>query len=555
MVAAMITPRTPASSPSFASFGITFPPSRFDYLQYSWKSAPMELTLALFAENSLPTALLHRKTRSRGERGSFFPVRIPGKDGQLGDIRMEFAAIASIAIVIAAICLVARGWDVRMVLLIAAIAISVVAGLNAEPPDRYKALALVVREFLGTFSNEKFVVPICSAMGFAYVLRHTGCERHLVLLLVQPLRHVRWLLVPGVIAVGFLVNIPVISQTSTAVCIGPVVIPLLRAAGNSMATAGACLLLGASVGGELLNPGAPELLTVSAKTNISPAVLAHEYLPQPVFIQLAISMLVFWLLSIWWERKDKLGKLESTNAKEERAPTLSPVEVPTETRINLLKALVPLVPLGLLFAAGPPLERIEIPASWVVASKDGKHDPAYNTRLIGLAMLVGVAVAATVSPSRSRDCVKQFFEGAGYGFTHVVSLIVTANCFGKAIEAAGLAQSLGQWIAATPQLMQPFAAFVPLAFAAISGSGMASTQSLYGFFHDPAVALGLDPASVGAMVSLGSAAGRTMSPVSAVALMCATLTGTNSLTLAKRVAIPLLTGIVVVVILRMFVMG
>jgi DcuC family C4-dicarboxylate transporter len=147
--------------------------------------------------------------------------------------------------------------------------------------------------------------------------------------------------------------------------------------------------------------------------------------------------------------------------------------------------------------------------------------------------------------------VKQFFEGAGYGFTHIVSLIVTANCFGKAIDAAGLAQLLGQWIAASPHLMQPFAAFVPLGFAAICGSGMASTQSLYGFFYDPALALGLDPASVGAMVSLGSAAGRTMSPVSAVALMCATLTGTNSFILAKRVAVPLFSGIVVVVILRM----
>jgi C4-dicarboxylate transporter, DcuC family len=237
---------------------------------------------------------------------------------------------------------------------------------------------------------------------------------------------------------------------------------------------------------------------------------------------------------------------------EAHSPSLAQAETPIETRINLLKAVVPLVPLGLLFAAGPPLHWIEIPDVWVILPKDGKRDPAYNTRLIGLAMLIGVAVAAVVSPSRSRECVKQFFEGAGYGFTHVVSLIVIANCFGKAIESAGLAQSLGQWIAATPQLMLPFAAFVPLAFAALSGSGMASTQSLYGFFHAPALALGLDPTSVGAMVSLGSAAGRTMSPVSAVAMMCAILTGTNSFTLAKRVAIPLLIGVVVVVILRMW---
>jgi DcuC family C4-dicarboxylate transporter len=119
------------------------------------------------------------------------------------------------------------------------------------------------------------------------------------------------------------------------------------------------------------------------------------------------------------------------------------------------------------------------------------------------------------------------------------------------MKEAGLARSLGQLIESAPDLMQPLAAFVPLGFAAVSGSGMASTQSLYGSFHGPAVALGLDPVSVGALVSLGSAAGRTMSPVAAVVLMCGTLTGTNPFTLVKRVAVPLLVGMVVVVTLRM----
>ena len=237
-------------------------------------------------------------------------------------------------------------------------------------------------------------------------------------------------------------------------------------------------------------------------------------------------------------------------------------------KINLLMALVPIVPLALLFAAGPPLLLFEIPQKWVVPRADettaaavagapavivteAKIHPSYSSRLIGLAMLVGVVVAMAVTPSRSRDCVKQFFEGAGYGFTHIVSLIVTANCFGKSIEAAGLAEALGRLIAESPRLLEPMAAFVPLAFAAVSGSGMASTQSLYGFFHGPAKALGIDPVSVGALVSLGAAAGRTMSPVAAVVLMCATLTKTNPFTLAKRVAAPLLAGMVVVVILRM----
>ncbi len=481
---------------------------------------------------------------------------------------MSFAGVLAVFVVIAAIVLVVKGWDVRLVLLVAALIIATAAG----------DVPLVLREFLATFSNEKFVIPICTAMGFAYVLKHTGCERHLVLLLVKPLRHVRGLLIPGVIGVGFLVNIPLVSQTSTAVCLGAVVVPLMRAAGYSMATIGACLLLGASVGGELLNPGAPELLTVFKETGVPTTVQAGKYLPPLVFTQLVVSGLVFWALSVWWERSAKAEPLppapspkKGGGEREEGSPSEaasasepSPSPPPflgegaggrgssEPERINLLKALVPLVPLVLLFAAAPPFNFITIPDSWVIAKQpDGSRNPAYSSRLIGLAMMIGVLVAAVVTPNKARDCVKEFFSGAGYGFANIVSLIVIATCFGKAIEAAGLAKALGSLIAQVPDLMQPLAALVPLAFAAVCGSGMASTQSLYGFFHGPAVALGLDPVAIGSMVSLGSATGRTMSPVAAVTLMCAMLTGTNPFTLAKRVAVPLLVGITVVILLRL----
>src|SRR5437763_4902093 len=207
---------------------------------------------------------------------------------------MELTGLFAVAVAVGAVVLVVRGWDVRLVLLAAALAIAGFAGIDRDPAHWADPLAAVVREFLGTFSNEKFVVPICGAMGFAYVLKHTGCERHLVLLLVKPLRSVRVLLVPGVVVIGFLVNIPLVSQTSTAVCLGAVVVPLMRAAGYSMATIGACLLLGASVGGELLNPGAPELLTVFKETGVSTTRQATEYLPKLVFVQLAIATAVIW---------------------------------------------------------------------------------------------------------------------------------------------------------------------------------------------------------------------------------------------------------------------
>ena len=489
---------------------------------------------------------------------------------------MTFTGLLALVLVVVAVALVVRGWDVRLVLLIAALVIAGAAG-RAD---------VVISTFLQTFSNEKFVVPICTAMGFAYVLKHTGCERHLILLLIKPLRSVRGLLVPGVVVVGFVVNIPLVSQTSTAVCLGAVVVPLMRAAGYSMATIGACLLLGASVGGELLNPGAPELLTVFNATNVPTTTQARVYLPPLVFTQLAVSACVLWALSVWWERSASTpsplaeeegdtspsgegARSEPEHAEAPSAPGAAPSpgslagasEPPSPAGgegntagepIDLLKALVPLVPLVLLFAAAPPFSAVDIPPQWVVGPHpDGVLAPAYNTRLIGLAMLIGVLCAAAVTPNKARDCVKEFFTGAGQGFANIVSLIVIANCFGAAIKAAGLAAVLGKLIANAPDLLFPLAALVPLGFAAICGSGMASTQSLYGFFHGPATHLDLDPVAVGAMVSLGSAAGRTMSPVAAVVLMCGTLTGTNPFTLAKRVAAPLFAGIVVVITLRL----
>src|SRR5215208_7046611 len=181
-----------------------------------------------------------------------------------------------------------RGLDVRLALLVGAFAL---AGLAGD-------VAPIVREFLATFSNEKFVVPICTAMGFAYVLRHTECDQHLVRLLTRPLRSARLFLIPGVVVVGFLVNIPVISQTSTAVCLGAVVVPLMRAARLSGVTIGASILLGASIGGELLNPGAPELNTVAQRLNLLSSKEVVPAIVPLVFPHLAIATAIFWLWSV-----------------------------------------------------------------------------------------------------------------------------------------------------------------------------------------------------------------------------------------------------------------
>src|SRR5947209_6040501 len=68
----------------------------------------------------------------------------------------------------------------------------------------------------------------------------------------------------------------IVSQTSTVSVVGPVIIPLVLAAGFSRVTAGALLLLGGSMGGELLNPAAVEVNAIKAFTGSEATdVIAH----------------------------------------------------------------------------------------------------------------------------------------------------------------------------------------------------------------------------------------------------------------------------------------
>jgi DcuC family C4-dicarboxylate transporter len=434
--------------------------------------------------------------------------------------------------ILAAVMAVAWRIDVRLALGLAALALGALA----------QKVEVVGQKFLKTMGDEQFVLPICCAMGFAYVLRQTGCDQHLVQLLVKPVRRVRPILLPGTVVVGFLVNTPIISQTSTAVTIGPVLVPLLQAARLSPLAIGSALLLGASIGGELLNPGAPELQTISKALHIN-ATECVAYIVPVLLIQLVVATGLFWVLTLLTEER-----APDTASAEDSREGANP-EMPF-FRVNPLKAVVPLVPLVLLFLTGPPLSLVRIDPGWLLTPDEIKAQVRPDSRLIGAAMLIGAAVAAATAGPRGLGSAAAFFEGAGHAFATIISLIVCAQAFGEGVKLIGLDRQLGHVILNVPGLLFPLAIGVPLVFALLSGSGYAATQSLYGFFVDPARQLGVDPASVGALVSLGAAAGRTMSPVAAVAMMCGALTGTQSLVLVRRVCIPLLGGLLAVLIAR-----
>lgn len=195
------------------------------------------------------------------------------------------STFAPLMIILIAIIFMFKRIDVRLSLGLCAAGLFLVAG----------KLPLFFVTITQQMTNEKTVVPICTAMGFAYVLKLTECDRHLTHLLVAPLRRGKWFLIPGGIIAAYIVNMAIVSQSSTAAIVGTVLLPLLQAVGISSAIAGSLLLLGSSMGGELFNPGAVEIVKLAELTGQPVATLVTKVLPVNLLASIT-ALIVFCIL-------------------------------------------------------------------------------------------------------------------------------------------------------------------------------------------------------------------------------------------------------------------
>lgn len=431
---------------------------------------------------------------------------------------------AGLAIVLVASLLIARHIEVRLVLLVCSVPLFLLGGTLLE------MLRVIAREM----ANFRTVLPIGSAVGFAYVLKLTECDQHLVQLLLRPVRKVRVLLVPAGVAVGYVVNSAIVSQTGTAAVVGPILLPLLLAAGISPATAGATLLLGSSMGGELFNPGAVETVTLAKLTGIAPADVVKRMLA-PNLIGCTATALVFWLLAI---RSERRGKREAPPA--ELAPAGQVPAAPF--RVNWAKAAVPLLPLVLLFTK-PSFLVLEHDTAKLNAEQAREARELSSATTILAAMLIGTAAAALTAPRQTKKLVESFFEGAGFAYTHVISLIVAATTFAEGIKLSGLIAAMTWRLARMPHAVALVtSAALPCGVSFVSGTGIASAVAVMTVLVPSAPRMHFDPIRLGTLISLAAHFGRTMSPAAAVVMMSARLSHASVRELIVRVAPALLAG-------------
>lgn len=425
-------------------------------------------------------------------------------------------AIPAVLIVILGVFLVFRQVDVRLVMLVSGVLLAALVGRPFAALDT----------FTQTMVSASYTVPICCSMGFAFVLKFTGCDRHLVRLLVAPLRRVAVLALPGGIAVAFIVNTAVISQSSTAATVGPVLIPLLLATGLSPTMAGAALLIGSSVGGELLNAGAPEVIAISEATG-QKSIAVIERMAGLAPLVAAMTTAFF-----WWRSRRPDPKLEKREASEEAVTSsLTFPEAAEESEncpINPLKAAIPLLPILLLILdarlPGHLFPRPEDPSTWK------------EWMAIAYAVLIGTGAAMLTAPKLVGRATAQFFQGQGFAYAHIISLIVAALTFVEGLKQSGLMALATAALAGRSALAVPAAVVVPGSMALLTGSGMAPSVTFIEAFLPHAPSWGVDAVGLGMVASQSAAIGRTCSPAAAVVMVCAALVGVSPLALLRRAA-------------------
>lgn len=408
-----------------------------------------------------------------------------------------------IAIVLVTIYFLVKQYESRMVLFIAGLVMAAFAG---NPLAAFDA-------FAKNMTTAGLIEAICSVMGFAYVMKVTGCDKHLINLVAKGLTKVKPILIPGATLATFAINIALPSAAGCAAAVGAIFIPILIAAGVHPAIAGAAVWAGTF--GSMLNPGLSHnpFIAKLANVPVMKVIAVHSNADILAGIIAAVSITIV----------AKLLKEDKGYAGGETAATTA-VGLQAAPKTNLLFAVVPIIPIFLLVlgATGlaPFLKKVGVP-----------H-----------AMLIGALIAVLITRKSPTEITKGFFDGMGSAYAQIMGIIIAAGVFVGGMKAIGLVDSFIQTLIQSTSIVKYAATFGPFLLAVISGSGDAAAFAFNEAVTPHAAKFGLETINMGSIAALSGAIGRTMSPINGAGIICATIAGVSPMELAKRNAPGMIIG-------------
>lgn len=412
--------------------------------------------------------------------------------------------ITGCVILIITVVLLIKRYDTRTTLIGAGLLLCIIA---MSPLNAFSA-------FASRMTESGLIQAICTSMGFACVMKFTGCDTCLVHFLTKGLSRLGIFLVPAAVAVSFIVCIAIPSAAGASAAVGATLIPLLISARIHPAIAGAAVLSGTI--GAYLNPGVAHNAFISkiSQTPLMEFVVFHT----PITITCGLICAVILTVVAIVRKETKCVSAGSISAQTQ-------VELTERNICFYLKSVAPFLPVALLMLAEFGLlgeTKITVPA----------------------AMILGCLYALIVSKSNPKELVSSFFDGMGTSYANILGIIIAAAVFIEGLRSVGLIDMFIRFLTDSPEFARWGGTLGPFLMGLITGTGDATAFAFNEIVTPHANNFGYDINTLGTAVMLASALGRNMSPLAGATIICAGLAGVSPVEIAKRTA----PGIIVTVL-------
>ena len=410
-------------------------------------------------------------------------------------------------IVVGVIYLLLKRHESRMVLIAAGILMCIIAGKPMAALDA----------FAKSMTNAGLITSVCSCMGFAWCMKYTGCDKHLVVAIGKVLKKMGFLLIPGATLATFVVNIAIPSAAGCSAAVGVIFIPILMAAGVHPAMAAAAVKSGTY--GSMLNPGLVHngVIAKLAGTQITDVIGNHMMATVAGVIVAAVVLTVIAIVL-----KENKGYVPEGSVVDDDSFS-----------VNAIYAIMPLVPVIILLLGSTKV---------VPALKMG----------VPQAMIIGAILALAATRKSPVELTKSFFNGMGDAYANIIGIIISVGVFVAGLKALGLIKALIAWMLNSTGIVKIAATFGPFLLALISGSGDAATVAFNEAVTPHAAEFGISTMNMGSIAALGGTLGRTISPIAGATIICAGIAGVDPMEVCKRNALGIVCALLVGMVLLLF---
>lgn len=387
------------------------------------------------------------------------------------------------------------------------------------------------KNFIKTSGSLGLAIMVVSA--FAKYMDHIGASTALVKMSIKPLRKLNspYIVLALSYVIGQILNVFIPSASGLGVLLMVTVYPIVVSLGVSSLAAtsvigtSACLDLGPASGNAVL----------ASKTAEMDAALYFANYQIPVAIA---TVIVITILHYFVNKKmdSKLEKIENTTDVENKEE---------EKQVPKLYAFLPIIPLIIILIFSP-LTGSSIKIGVVEA------------------MLMSITLSMIIEGIRRKAFkstlaeLKIIFTAMGSQFANVITLIVAGEFFALGLRKIGVIDALidstkSAGLGAQPMILVMTAIIVVSSI--LMGSGNAPFFAFAALAPAVASSVNLNPIVMLMPMQLSAGIARSVSPITAVIVAVAGISGVSPFEVVKRTAIPMLGGLVTVIVTNMILFG